>query len=475
MAPDPLLDESGLRRIDDRRPFPVGPSSFAAMWNDRPAESVAVVDGDRTWTTAELRAECDRVARSLVDAGAAGERVAWVLHNDVRSVISLIATVQAGAVWVGLSARATDDERQHVLDAAEATSVFDDLPEGDPTISTPAAAADGAALAFTSGTTGRPKGAWHHPQQLLYPAAAAIATEGLDHESRIGTPLPLSTLNILLLGPITALACGGTAVMLRRADADGFATDVEQHGVTRALVVPTIVHDLVASEVEPDRLASLERLIMGGAGFDRTRAAEAQAALAIPLIASYGLSEAPTGVARMRVGEAGATPLPGVDLRVEPDGEITLAPATTGDWAHTWQGTLGYLGDPAATAELWRDGRLHTGDAGTIDDDGLLSVTGRVSDMINRGGSTIAPAEVEAVLLGLDGVHDAAVFGIDDDRLGQVPAAAIVGQVDPEVLRTLVRERLSGYKVPERWIVLDALPRNANGKVDRKALRARLR
>ena len=101
-------------------------------------------------------------------------------------------------------------------------------------------------------------------------------------------------------------------------------------------------------------------------------------------------------------------------------------------------------------------------------------MTGRVSDMINRGGSTIAPAEVEAVLLALDGVDDAAVFGIDDERLGQVPAAAIVGAADPEVLRPLVRERLSGYKVPERWVVLDELPRNANGKVDRKALRTRL-
>ena len=462
MAPDPLLDESGLRRIDAPRPFPVGPSTFAAMWEDRPADSVAVIDGDRTWTTAELRAECDRVARCLVDAGAPGARVAWVLHNDVRSVISLVATVQAGGVWVGLSARATDDERQHVLDAATAALVLDDLPNGDPAVPTPSAEADGAALAFTSGTTGRPKGAWHHPQQLLYPAAAAIATEGLDHDSRIGTPLPLSTLNILLLGPITALACGGTAVMLRRADAEGFADDVERHGITRALVVPTIVHDLVAARIDTGKLATLDRLIMGGAGFDRARAAEAQTVLSIPLIASYGLSEAPTGVARMRVGETGATPLPGVDLRIESHGEITLAPTTTGDWAHTWQGTLGYLGDPHASAELWRDGRLHTGDAGTIDDRGLLSVTGRVSDMINRGGSTIAPAEVEAVLLALDGVEDAAVVGIGDDRLGQVPAAAIVGTVEPETLRPLVREQLSGYKVPERWLVLDELPRNAN-------------
>ncbi|MDG1367405.1 MAG: hypothetical protein P8P85_10135, partial [Acidimicrobiales bacterium] len=109
---------------------------------------------------------------------------------------------------------------------------------------------------------------------------------------------------------------------------------------------------------------------------------------------------------------------------------------------------------------------------GTIDSEGLLHVSGRISDMINRGGATISPTEVEGVLLAIDGIDDAAVFGLDDDRLGQRVAAAIVGRLEPDAARKAARQSLSGYKVPESWLVLDEIPRNAGGKVDRPALQA---
>ncbi|MEO0494149.1 MAG: AMP-binding protein [Actinomycetota bacterium] len=469
--------QTGLRRVGVHRPFPTGPSTFAEIWTARDPASLAVIDGERVWRTNELRAEVDRVARSLAARGVRPhDRIAWILGNDVTSLISLLATVRADATWVGVSHRATGAERQELIDDAEPAAVFDALPDDDLDAALGADPPPNAraAIAYTSGTTGRPKGAVHTQQQLLYPAAAAIATEGLDSTARIGTPLPLSTLNIALLGPLTALACGGVAVMLRQTDGVGFAADVAEHRLTRALVVPTIVHDLVAAEVDPAQLGSLERLIMGGAGFDRQRAAAAQATLGIPLVASYGLSEAPTGVARMVVGDHGARPLPGIDVRIEDDGEITLAATDSGPWARCWQGALGYWRRPDLTTRLWRGGRLHTDDAGTLDDDGRLLVTGRVGDMINRGGATIAPAEVEAVLLAVPEVTDAAVFGIAHERLGQVVAAAVVGDVDLDTLRTTVRASLSGYKVPERWIGLPRLPRNANGKVDREALRSGL-
>ncbi|MEM8706556.1 MAG: AMP-binding protein [Actinomycetota bacterium] len=468
---------TGLIAAGEPRPFPVGPSTFAEIWERRTPESVAVVDGDLAWTTVELRQEVERVARILTSRHVeARDRVAWVVGNDVTSIVSLLATVRVGAIWVGVSSRATEAEREQILADATPAVILDALPDGDPDIvlgPLPDGAAP-AAIAYTSGTTGTPKGAVHTQQQLLYPAAAAIETEGLAENARIGTPLPLSTLNIVLLGPLTALACGGTAVIMRRADAAGFAEDLDRDRVTRALVVPTIVHDLVAAGRSAVDFASLQHLIMGGSGFDRTRAAAAQEALGVPLIASYGLSEAPTGVARMRVGEPGARALPGVDISVDAGGELSLAGHTSGPWAGCWRGTLGYWGRPDATATLWRDGRIRTGDAGTIDPDGRLLVTGRVGDMINRGGATIAPAEVEAVLLSVDGVEDAAVFGVPDERLGQAVAAAVVGTGDADRLRAAVRERLSGYKTPEHWLTVDALPRNANGKVDRDELRRRV-
>ena len=473
MEPAFRIDTDGLKSIAELRPFPVGPSTIDQLWARRDPESPAVIDDDTTWTTADLQAECDRVTGCVSQMLAPGDVIAWLLDDDLASIVAFVATLQAGAVWVGLNPRAADNERQHIIDDAQPRVILTELPDGDPA-STPAAMPrpdQPAALAYTSGTTGRPKAAEHIHQQLLYPAAAAIATEGLDASDRIGTPLPLSTLNIMLLGPITALACGGTAVLMRRPDGTGFAEDVARHGVTRALVVPTIVHDLVAADTDPGRLGTLDRLIMGGSGIDRRRAEDAQRRLGVPLIASYGLSEAPTGVARMRIGEAGADPLPGVDIAVEPDGEITLAPTDVGDWAHTWQGTRGYRGRAAETAALWRGGRLHTGDTGVLDDAGRLLVNGRASDMINRGGATIAPAEIEAVLLELDGVDDAAVFGVDDDRLGQLVAAAFVGAADPDDVALRARAELSGYKVPQRWLTLETLPRNANGKIDRAALR----
>lgn len=454
-------------------PFPVGPSSFDEIWAARDPQSIAVVDDDHETTTAALRAEVDRVARCLVGMGLRpGGRVLWFLGNDMASLVSLLATVRAGGVWIGLDRRATDGERDRLADDANPTLLLSGLPLGDPDAPLPAAPPRDqvGAIAYTSGTTGAPKGVVHTIQQLLYPAAAAIATEGLDSASRIGTPLPLATLNILLLGPVTALACGGAAVMMRRADPSGFVADVERHVVTRALVVPTIVQDLAAAGIERDRLRSLDRLIMGGAGFDRERALAAQEQLGVPLFASYGLSEAPTGVARMRVGDEGAEPLPGIDLRVEPDGEITLAPTEDGAWARCWRGAVGYWGQPDGT--LWQNGRIHTGDMGTIDEHGRVRVQGRRSEMINRGGATIAPAEVERALLGVDGVDDAAVFGVPDDRLGESVAAAIVGLAEPGEVRSVVREQLSGYKVPETWFVVDAIPRNANGKIDRRRLRA---
>lgn len=454
-------------------PFPVGPSSIDEIWVNRDPESIAIVDDAQTITTAHLLAETDRVARCLhAMRRRPGEfRVLWVLGSDPTSLISLLATIRAGGVWIGIDRRATETERLALIEHADPALVLDALPVGDAPVELPVTdRADVGALAFTSGTTGAPKGAVHTIQQLLYPAAAAIETEQLDHTTRIGTPLPLATLNILLLGPLTALACGGAAVMMRRADPAGFAADVERHGITRALVVPTIVQDLADAGIGPERLATLDRLIMGGAGFDQARALAAQEQLGVPLIGSYGLSEAPTGVARMTIGESGAVPLPGVDIRVEADGQITLAPTEEGPWARCWRGSIGYRGE--VDDALWHAGRLHTGDVGRFDEHGRLQVAGRMSDMINRGGATIAPREVEAALLALTGVLDAAVIGLPDPRLGQVVAAAVVGPVDPVALRDGLRERLSSYKVPERLVVVDEITRNPGGKVDRAALQA---
>ncbi|MEC7373922.1 MAG: AMP-binding protein, partial [Actinomycetota bacterium] len=155
---------SGLRRLERSVPFPVGPSTFEDVWSRRTDETIAVIDADRSWTTRELHDEIERVARALTAAGHAdGSRLAWVLGNDVGSLISLLATVRVGAVWIGLSDRATNAEREAVIDDAHPDAVFATLPDDAPGVTLPGPPAPTAPAAHpnTTGTTRRPKRAGH--------------------------------------------------------------------------------------------------------------------------------------------------------------------------------------------------------------------------------------------------------------------------------------------------------------------------
>jgi long-chain acyl-CoA synthetase len=151
-------------------------------------------------------------------------------------------------------------------------------------------------------------------------------------------------------------------------------------------------------------------------------------------------------------------------------GEIWIAGAVDGPWAGTWTPMLGYLDNPAATAATLVDGWTRTGDLGRIDDEGVLHVVGRASGVINRGGTNVYAADVEAVLRSVPGVLDAAVVGVPDQRLGERVAAAVVlragrESLDPGALAEGCRAQLAGYQVPEVFVAVDELPRNQMGKV----------
>ena len=194
------------------------------------------------------------------------------------------------------------------------------------------------------------------------------------------------------------------------------------------------------------------------------------------VLTTYGLTETGSGVvsgggdpatlADPRTGRA----LPGVELRIEPDG------SADGAGEILVRGEMvfgGYLDDAEATRVRLRDGWLHTGDVGTLSEDGLLRVLDRRDDLIVSGGENVYPAEVESVLAAHPAVHEAAVFGVTDERWGAVPAAAVVlhGEAGDDELAAFCRERLAGYKVPIRFERRQDLPRNAFGKVQRHRLR----
>ncbi|MEZ5167058.1 MAG: fatty acid--CoA ligase family protein [Acidimicrobiales bacterium] len=235
-------------------------------------------------------------------------------------------------------------------------------------------------------------------------------------------------------------------------------------------------------------LATLEFAILGGAATPAPVRRAFAEKFGVRAIAGYGLSEAPTGIVRESPDEpisdtAAGYPMEpfalsivdeaGAELGPGEEGEICIRATTTGDWAGCFTPMLGYWRRPEATTGALAGGMLHTGDVGTLDEKGCLSISGRRSEMILRGGANVYPVEVENVLLSHPDVAEVAVFGIPDDRLGQRVAAAIVSRVpDPDLdaVRAHCVDRIADYKIPEQITVVDSLPRNAMGKVVKGAL-----
>lgn len=502
---------TGLVERPAPRPYPFGPPTIAALL-DEPVtiapDRLALVDGERTWTYRELDDVVERTAAALLAVGAGpGSRVAWTLPNCAELPIGLLATQRIGAIWLGINGALAAPEKQFILDDAEvthyvATSEVLAATNGPATrieraewhqrvreagVGRPEVGIDPhspAAMAYTSGTTGRPKGAVHSQHNLVWPGLVSLLTDARTDDERQGTPLAHTILNMLVLGPISALARRSTGVVLHSTRAEEFAAAVAAHRVTRTTIVPTMAHDLVAREIDPALLATLDSVIVGGAACPADIRRRFHARFGVRAIAGYGLSEAPTGVVRESPDEpisdsaAGCPMEPfavtarddaGAVLPPGEEGEICIGATADGDWAGCWTPMLGYWRRPDATAAALADGVLHTDDIGSVDADGRVTITGRRSDLILRGGANVSPVEVEHVLLAHPGVAEAAVFGVADERLGERVAAVVVpagdAPLDVDELRAHCGQRLAAYKIPERIDVVASLPRNAMGKV----------
>ena len=475
---------TGLYRWSPRL-LPDPPRSVAAVLepalSDHPGR-LALVDGDRRWTYAELDSEVHVMARRLAAAGLVpGARLLWSSVNCAELVIAFLATQRLGAVWAAVTPRLPPPDRARLIERLDpAVTVLepdDGVPEPDGETTSRTATADAiedvdplapAAMGLTSGSTGEPKIVVHSQHGLLVPAHVSRAVEPPGRVERIGTPLSLTSLNLLVLGPLSAFVRGSTAVVMHRTDSAGFAAEVEEHEVTRALVVPTMLHDLVLDDsTEPAALTSLDRVIAGAAAGRSGVFAAFWERFGVRPTASYGLTEAPTGVVRESqddpIGSGRGFPLPHVSVSID-DGEIVVAPTPTGAWAGVWTPMLGYWGDPEATANAVSGGALRTGDRGELDADGGVRVAGRVGDVINRGGELISPAAVRAALVDRPEIVEAAVAGYPDDRLGEAIGAVIVlasGATLPDLDEVLPRRH-----VPTTVLLCEDLPRLPSGKAD---------
>lgn len=471
------------------------PDHRAAVDPDAPA----VADDVTTLTNSEFAARVTSVAGALVDRGVGPRDVVAVqLNNQVELVVVLFAAWRIGATVNPLNPVLTGAEASHqVLDAPSVLLVTADgsgLVAKVPTIgiadlnssTTPAlaelAADDLALLIYTSGTTGQPKGVMLTHGNLDAMTESFIAwldITDVDHSMLI---LPLFHANGILLGTLTPLRAGGRVSITGKFSRDRFFSDVQRLRPTYFSAVPAIYAMLSAlpEDVHPDT-SSLRFAVCGAAPMPAQLITGFEERFGLTLVEGYGLSETtcastinPLHGAR-KPGTVGL-PLPGQQVGViDPDGNH-LAAGEVGEVVIAGPTVMaGYLHQPGETARTIVDGWLRTGDVGRFDEDGYLVLVDRVKDMIIRGGENIYPKEIESVLYHHPDVLEAAVVGDSDDVFGEVPTAFVSlrpgATVNANGLLEHCRPRLSTFKLPVRITLVDELPKNPVGKIDKPTLR----
>ncbi len=342
----------------------------------------------------------------------------------------------------------------------------------------------------TSGTTGEPKGVILEGARIAWTAEQIRLSHRLIPRDRGLTVLPFSHVNAPVVSLCASLLAGSTIVIARRFSRDRFWEWIERYQITWASIVPTVLTRLLDTP-KPGFLPGALRFVRtASAPLPAARLRAFEATFGIPVIETYGLTEAASTIVANPVPpgrhKPGSVGLPiGVDLRIchVPSGEDGLsledvAPGEQGEICVRGPGVVSaYRGE--AGQESFDAGWFRTGDLGYRDEEGYLFITGRLREMINRGGEKIAPREVEEVLLTHPAVRDAAVIGRPDTQYGEVAVAYIVadggwpGDDLARCLRHYAAARLSAFKVPVDYVRVEELPRNPNGKINRAALRTR--
>ncbi|MFF4219494.1 SDR family NAD(P)-dependent oxidoreductase [Streptomyces nondiastaticus] len=501
------------------RPLPGVLEAHAA----RAGRMTAFRDARRGVTYQELEERTRRLAGHLVRLGVRrGDRVALLLGNRVEMVEGFLAVLRAGAVGVPLDSGGAEAELAYFLDDSGAVAViteetllprvsrwaaartqlrsrilvvgtdavrdgtatdthsFERLAGSDPGC----APRDGLGLdepawiLYTSGTTGRSKGVVSSQRSALWSVAAAyVPLWGLGPQDRLLWPLPMFHAYAHSLCLLGVVAVGASAYLLDRGAS--VAQALAEQRFTIVAGVPATYRLLTSAVREASRPPSGLRLcVSGGAPCPTELRADVEELLGAPLLDGYGSTETCGKITVERPGGSGqgGSPVPGVEVRLtDPTKGDDVADGDEGEIRVRGPNLmLGYHNRPDDTARAVQDGWCRTGDLGRRDEHGGLRVTGRLKELIIRGGENINPVEVEHVLLTCPGVVDAAVVGRPHDVLGEVPVAFVVADprhgVDTTLVRALCRERLSDFKVPDEVYETDAVPRTPSGKTDRPAL-----
>jgi acyl-CoA synthetase (AMP-forming)/AMP-acid ligase II len=478
----------GIARYLDR-PASLVEMLHASVERD-PSATALVVVGGPTLTYGELWQRSLRVAGGLRAQGVErGSRVAIRLPNGIDWVLAFFGAQLLGAVVVPVNMRFTDEEAAYVVEDSGSLYTFAadvPIPDADAIEPERPGSEDLAAIFYTSGTTGFPKGAMTSHGNFLtnsenaFRCLDAPREEGPQLSTLVSVPLfHVTGCNSQL---IPTLELGGRVEILASAlDLDGFFRSVAENGVNQLVSVPAIYHALVHHPRFAELDVSRVRWVSyGGAPIAETLVERLKDAFPSARVGNgFGLTETSSLTSFLPHEEAEAHAdsvgfaMPVVDLALdEPDvdtdtGELLVRGPNV---------VAGYWAKPEATAETFVDGWLHTGDLARIDADGLLYIVDRKKDMINRGGENVYSIEVENVLAGAPGVGEAAVVAVPDDMMGEKVGAVIVplggGELDVPAVIAHCRSHLADFKVPQYVSVRgDALPRNPSGKLLKHQLR----
>lgn len=476
----------------------------------------ALVFEGRTYTYRQLNEEVNRLANGLRALGIEpGDRVALFLPNIPAFAVAYFAVQKAGGIAVSINSLFKTDEVKHVVNDAGAKVLFtteaqrqyvstETLPTLEQVVIAEGEAGndlaldelsargdsrfragdmerdDPAAILYTSGTTGFPKGATLTHSNLVSNVYSAVHHTGMRPDDRLHLFLPLFHCfgqNFILNAGINACA---TVVLHRRFEPEPVLETIQRERVTMFFAVPTIYIYLLNMDTLAYDLSSLRYYFSAAATMPREVARRWQEEHGLRVYEGYGLTESTPFASynhdvRPKFGSVG-TPIENVEMKIFDDAGNELSLGEWGEIVIRGPNVMqGYWNDPDATAQAIRNGWLRSGDIGTTDDEGYFYIVDRVKDMINAAGFKVYPAEVEQVLYRHPAVHEAAVYGIADPVKGEAVKAAIVlregAAATTEEIIEFCRDKIATYKAPRDVEFVSEIPKSAVGKILKRVLR----
>ncbi len=467
-------------------------------------EAMALRFEQQSWTYAELDADINACTQALRSHGITqGTRVAWIGQNHPQCLVALFACARIGAMLVPLNWRLSAAEMQYVLDDATPTLLLcdnqlaertqelnhaasvinveqcawlDEIGHCEPTETVHASEADPLLIVYTSGTTGRPKGAVLTQHALNVNADNSVHMHSLTAQDHVLSVLPLFHVGGLNILTTPALRVGACVTLHRRFDPGDTVQALAQSKPTLCVLVPATIHAVAQHPEWPSTPLDSLRMLTTGSSIVAQETLDLFENRGVPVVQVYGCTETcpiaayhlpdKTRLVPGSTGRAAAHTQILIDLDGQPaptghSGEIVVI------GEHTFEG---YWNNPEASQAARAHGGFATGDMGYLDTIGNLFVQDRARDLIISGGENVYPAEIERVLRTVEGVVDVAVTRADDPTWGQVPVAWLIidtAQYDQRNAEAALKRELARFKHPRDWHTVDEFPRNALGKVQK--------